>query len=229
MSNLPSFSLSPLCRQGGEDTGRARYANLTPSNSDYIAALDGYTVIPGGWLNHHWVQLGYQLAASLAAGTYAFGGTSIILLAMNYIPGLKLRSDEEEEVLGMDEVQLGEFAYDYVEVTRDVDLSGVGNGGGAAWSSEPGPSGVVVPPAGGGVPGNGWGHAAGGGIGPGMMVNTSIGGAGTGTTKVALRDGQPKRIVPVHSPLQQQHTALPSQQVGQAIGSVPEVGEEKQC
>lgn len=28
-------------------------------NSDYIAHLDGYSVIEGGWLNHHWVQLGY--------------------------------------------------------------------------------------------------------------------------------------------------------------------------
>jgi hypothetical protein len=36
------------------------------------------------------------------------------------IPGLKLRASEEEELLGMDETEIGEFAYDYVELTRDV-------------------------------------------------------------------------------------------------------------
>ena len=34
--------------------------------ADYVAALDGITVIPGGWINGHWVQLGYQLAGSVA-------------------------------------------------------------------------------------------------------------------------------------------------------------------
>jgi ammonium transporter, Amt family len=34
--------------------------------ADYVAALDGVTVIPGGWINGHWVQLGYQLAGSTA-------------------------------------------------------------------------------------------------------------------------------------------------------------------
>ena len=39
---------------------------------------------------------------------------------MNLIPGLKLRASEEAEVLGMDDAEIGEFAYDYVELTRDV-------------------------------------------------------------------------------------------------------------
>lgn len=34
--------------------------------ADYVAGLDGVTVIPGGWVNGHWVQLGYQLAGSTA-------------------------------------------------------------------------------------------------------------------------------------------------------------------
>lgn len=38
---------------------------------------------------------------------------------INYIPGLHLRASEEAELLGMDDDQLGEFAYDYVEVRRD--------------------------------------------------------------------------------------------------------------
>ena len=87
---------------------------------NYIAHLDGYTVIQGGWLNRHWVQLAYQLADSVAGFAYAFGGSCLILFIMNLIPGLKLRASEEAEVLGMDDAEVGEFAYDYVELTRDV-------------------------------------------------------------------------------------------------------------
>lgn len=88
--------------------------------ADYIAHLDGYTVIPGGWLNHNWVQLGYQLADSFTGGGYSFVGTSIILFVMNLIPGLHLRATEEAEILGIDDAEIGEFAYDYVELTREV-------------------------------------------------------------------------------------------------------------
>ena len=87
---------------------------------NYIAHLDGYTVIQGGWLNHHWIQLAYQLADSLCGFAYSFGGSCLILFIMNLIPGLKLRASEEAEVLGMDDAEIGEFAYDYVELTRDV-------------------------------------------------------------------------------------------------------------
>lgn len=93
-------------------------------HSDYIAHLDGYTVIAGGWLNHHWVQLGYQLADSIAGGAYSFFGTCIILAALDFLgkwmPVLKLRASEEEEILGIDDVEIGEFAYDYVELSREV-------------------------------------------------------------------------------------------------------------
>lgn len=92
--------------------------------ADYIAHLDGYTVIPGGWLNRHWIQLGYQLADSVTGGAYSFVGTCIILgvldFAGKFMPVFKLRASEEEEVLGIDDVEIGEFAYDYVELTRDV-------------------------------------------------------------------------------------------------------------
>jgi Amt family ammonium transporter len=88
--------------------------------ADYIAHLDGSTTINGGWLNHHWIQLGYQLADSVAGFAYAFGGTCIILFIMNLIPGLSLRASPESEILGIDDAELGEFAYDYVELTREV-------------------------------------------------------------------------------------------------------------
>lgn len=89
-------------------------------NSDYIAHLDGFTEIPGGWLNHHWIQLGYQLADCVSGFAYSFFGTCLILFLMNLIPGLSLRASEEEEALGMDDAQLGEFAYDYVELRRET-------------------------------------------------------------------------------------------------------------
>lgn len=39
---------------------------------------------------------------------------------MNLIPGLSLRVSAEDEEVGVDDCQLGEFAYDYVELTRHV-------------------------------------------------------------------------------------------------------------
>ena len=77
-------------------------------------------MIRGGWLNHHWIQLAYQLADSVSGFAYSFGGSCIILFLMNLVPGLRLRASEEAEVLGMDDAEIGEFAYDYVELTRDV-------------------------------------------------------------------------------------------------------------
>ncbi len=79
-------------------------------SSDYIVHLDGYSSLPGGWLSHNYVQLGYQLADSATGFAYSFGGTCIILFIMNLIPGLSLRASEQAEVLGMDDAEIGEFA-----------------------------------------------------------------------------------------------------------------------
>ncbi|KAI2643721.1 ammonium transporter [Xylaria nigripes] len=86
--------------------------------ADYIAALDGFTVIPGGWINHHYIQLAYQLADSVAGFSYSFGVTCLILFLINLVPGLSLRVDAKDEETGIDDIQLGEFAYDYVEIQR---------------------------------------------------------------------------------------------------------------
>lgn len=94
--------------------------------SDYIAHLDGFTVIPGGWLNRNFIQLGYQLADCIAGFSYSFFGTCLILFLMNLIPGLSLRASEEDEINGMDDAQLGEFAYDYVELRRETNALLVG-------------------------------------------------------------------------------------------------------
>jgi len=88
--------------------------------ADYIAHLDGFTVISGGWLNHHWVQLGYQLCDCVTGFGWSFIVTCIILFIMNLIPGLSLRVSEEAEIMGVDAAEIGEFAYDYVELTREI-------------------------------------------------------------------------------------------------------------
>ncbi|KAI1746621.1 ammonium transporter [Xylaria castorea] len=86
--------------------------------ADYIASLDGFSVIPGGWINHNYIQLAYQIADSVAGFSYSFVLTCVILFLMNLIPGLSLRVAPEEEDIGIDDIQLGEFAYDYVELQR---------------------------------------------------------------------------------------------------------------
>lgn len=88
--------------------------------ADYIAALDGITDIRGGWVNGHWVQLAIQLGDGVTGMVYSFVLSCVILFAISYIPGMHLRTTEAEEVLGMDECELGEFAADYVEIDRDV-------------------------------------------------------------------------------------------------------------
>lgn len=88
--------------------------------ADYIVHLDGFNTIDGGWLNHHWIQVAYQLTDSITGGAYSFLGTCLILFIMNMIPGLNLRASEEAEILGIDDTEIGEFAYDYVELTREV-------------------------------------------------------------------------------------------------------------
>lgn len=103
--------------------------------ADYIARLDGVTVIKGGWLNHNWMQLPIQLADSFTGGCYSFACTCLILFIMNLIPGLQLRVSEESEVLGLDDAEIGEFAYDYVELTREVVHDVEGGDGGSVFSA----------------------------------------------------------------------------------------------
>jgi Amt family ammonium transporter len=100
-----------------------------------IAASDGITTIPGGWLDHHYIQLGYQAADSAAGLSYSFVVTTIILWVMHYIPGLRLRADVEAEILGIDDAEMGEFAYDYVGLEAEInpkhEMGAVSSGSGA--------------------------------------------------------------------------------------------------
>ncbi|KAA1473590.1 ammonium transporter [Dentipellis sp. KUC8613] len=87
-----------------------------------VAGFDGIAEIPGGWLDHHYIQLGYQLADSTAGFGYSFVLTTIILWIMHFIPGLSLRTTEEAEIVGIDDYEMGEFAYDYVGLEQELGL-----------------------------------------------------------------------------------------------------------
>ncbi|PFH55788.1 hypothetical protein XA68_17620 [Ophiocordyceps unilateralis] len=85
-----------------------------------IIGLDGVnTGATGGFLDHKFTVLGWQLAVIVAASAYAFIVSAIIAKAIDLIPGLGLRASDDAELLGMDDDQHGEFSYDYVEVRRD--------------------------------------------------------------------------------------------------------------
>jgi len=84
--------------------------------ADYVTATDGATIIDGGWINHNWVQVGYQLAAITSTIAYTCVCTAIILLVQDKIPSLRLRLRPEEEELGTDMNQIGEFTYQEDEI-----------------------------------------------------------------------------------------------------------------
>ncbi|CZT05257.1 probable ammonium transporter MEAA [Rhynchosporium graminicola] len=89
--------------------------------ADYIIGLDGVStgLITGGGINGNWKQLYIQLAYVVTCSVYCFTVSALIAFLINLVPGLTLRASEEAELLGMDDDQMGEFAYDYVEVRRD--------------------------------------------------------------------------------------------------------------
>lgn len=87
-----------------------------------VAGFDGITVIPGGWIDHNWVQLGYQIADGLSGFAYSLVMTTIICWLMHFIPFLRLRATEEAEIIGIDDAYLGEFAYDYVGIDPELRL-----------------------------------------------------------------------------------------------------------
>ncbi|KAJ3507453.1 hypothetical protein NLJ89_g6297 [Agrocybe chaxingu] len=89
--------------------------------STSIIAMDGVNAgIPGGWVDHNWKQLYIQFAYVLATCAYTFVMTAVVAKGIDLIPGLGLRSTPDGERAGMDEVEIGEFASDYIELRRDV-------------------------------------------------------------------------------------------------------------
>ncbi|KAK6455156.1 low affinity high capacity ammonium permease [Scheffersomyces xylosifermentans] len=84
-----------------------------------VIGYDNVTVHEGGWLDHNWKQLYIQIVYILATTAYSGVVTAILCFVINKIPGLHLRITYNAEEVGVDEDQIGEFAYDYVEVRRD--------------------------------------------------------------------------------------------------------------
>jgi len=87
-----------------------------------VAASDG-TIIPGGWIDHHYIQLAYQLMDSASGFAWSFVVTTAILWIMHFIPGLRLRCSEEAEIVGIDDAEMGEWAYDYVALDSELGLN----------------------------------------------------------------------------------------------------------
>jgi Amt family ammonium transporter len=85
-----------------------------------VASFDGSAPIPGGWFDHNYRQLGIQLADSVSGMSYSFVMTTIILWIMHFIPGMRLRASEEAEIIGIDDAEMGEFAYDYVGIDAEL-------------------------------------------------------------------------------------------------------------
>nr|CAG8504330.1 10197_t:CDS:2 [Entrophospora candida] len=79
-----------------------------------VASLSGEE-IQGGAINGYYRQFGIQLANSLAALSYSFVFTYLILFVINRIPHLYIRVDAKNEERGIDEVELGEQAHYFVE------------------------------------------------------------------------------------------------------------------
>ncbi|WBW72716.1 plasma membrane ammonium transmembrane transporter Amt3 [Schizosaccharomyces osmophilus] len=73
-----------------------------------VAASDGATVIKGGWIVHHWKQMGYQFASFTSVAVWSFVVTAVICLLVDMIPGLQIRCTPQEEEQGMDFVDLVE-------------------------------------------------------------------------------------------------------------------------
>jgi Amt family ammonium transporter len=88
--------------------------------SGHVIALDGVnTAISGGFLDRNWKQLYIQFAYVCATCGYTFVVSAMIAKAVDMVPGMHLRLSEAQEALGVDEVEIGEFASDYIEVRRD--------------------------------------------------------------------------------------------------------------
>ncbi|KAB8069264.1 ammonium transporter AmtB-like domain-containing protein [Aspergillus leporis] len=72
--------------------------------SESISALDGAS-LTGGAIDGNGVQVGKQLAEICAIAGYSFVVSYILLLILKYVPGMRLRVDEESEMMGLDRAQ----------------------------------------------------------------------------------------------------------------------------
>ncbi|KAI8612670.1 ammonium transporter AmtB-like domain-containing protein [Chytriomyces sp. MP71] len=69
-----------------------------------------------GWVEKVWIQVPIQLAAIAAVAAWSMFWTAILVVFMNFIPVLKLRVTADDEILGLDESEVGEQSYPFVPV-----------------------------------------------------------------------------------------------------------------
>lgn len=71
--------------------------------ASFVPALDGKSnAYAGGWWNHNWKQMGYQLAAATTCAAWSFVVSILLLFIINKIPGCHLRATQEDELRGLD-------------------------------------------------------------------------------------------------------------------------------
>lgn len=92
----------------------------------WLGTLDG-TEILGGWCSGHWVQIGYQIAGTVAIAAWAFCVTYILLFVLNKIPGFHFRLNNDDEQVGSDQTEMGECAYLFDETDVDGPILKVAN------------------------------------------------------------------------------------------------------
>ena len=80
-------------------------------------------MISGGWFDQNWIQIGYQLADAVAGSAYSFVVTTAICWLFHFIPFLRLRSNDDEEIVGIDEYWIGEMTHDYISLDREIGVS----------------------------------------------------------------------------------------------------------
>ncbi|TEA18236.1 Ammonium transporter 1 [Colletotrichum sidae] len=78
-----------------------------------VPALDGATVIDGGWWDGNFRQLGLQLAGATTCAAWSFFVSCILLFVINRIPGMHIRATEEDELRGLDLAYLEDAISDY--------------------------------------------------------------------------------------------------------------------
>ncbi|KAI3646121.1 hypothetical protein MP228_009049 [Amoeboaphelidium protococcarum] len=83
--------------------------------SKKIVALDGIES-DGGWIDGNFVLMGYQIVGTLVGFFWSFCITYLICFIMNHLPYMKLRLSIDREIEETDKAELGEKAYDYIEM-----------------------------------------------------------------------------------------------------------------
>lgn len=95
--------------------------------ADFVNALDGVTTDnEGGWWNHNWKQMGYQLAAALTCASWSFFISCLLLFIIDKIPYCHIRATEEDELQGLDQ-----------KYFSDCDMEAYGTGQYGASSGTP--------------------------------------------------------------------------------------------